>query len=331
MSDDKTEIPRVTGLLVIEVRNSNPNGDPDRESDPRTRAHDGKGVISDVSFKRKLRDLVWNGHSLPDWPLSSIVQPDGFAAEHAMGLSPVWHELAKTMGGLDPADFQVYVCGGRTYKQPANEEAFQQFKKRYWDCRLFGNTVIEKEEAGDTSGRFIRSGVAAFGLGMSVAKVRIQRDTNSVKAAVQAGKSRGMAPLGFRIVEHGVYAMPFLINPTAAMHSGCTTDDVELMCRLIPYAYPHNASRIRPFVEVRHAWYFEHKSRLGSCSDFAIIDALTPTKVQTAEPSSSWTDYDYDGDKKLAEAKTKFAGKFEHFGDLCDSGFTEQLFPRSNG
>ena len=58
MSDNKAEVPRVTGLLVIEVRNSNPNGDPDRESDPRTRAHDGKGVISDVSFKRKLRELV---------------------------------------------------------------------------------------------------------------------------------------------------------------------------------------------------------------------------------------------------------------------------------
>src|SRR5258707_8579461 len=48
---------RTTGLLVIEVINSNPNGDPDRESDPRQRP-DGRGEISPVSFKRKLRDLV---------------------------------------------------------------------------------------------------------------------------------------------------------------------------------------------------------------------------------------------------------------------------------
>ena len=58
MNTETKEVPRVTGLLVIEVRNSNPNGDPDRESDPRTRAHDGRGVISDVSFKRKLRELI---------------------------------------------------------------------------------------------------------------------------------------------------------------------------------------------------------------------------------------------------------------------------------
>src|SRR3954449_5140400 len=48
---------RATGLLVIEVVNSNPNGDPDRESDPRQRP-DNRGEISPVSYKRKLRDLV---------------------------------------------------------------------------------------------------------------------------------------------------------------------------------------------------------------------------------------------------------------------------------
>ena len=50
-------IKRATGLLIIEAVNSNPNGDPDRESDPRQRPN-GLGEISPVSFKRKLRDLV---------------------------------------------------------------------------------------------------------------------------------------------------------------------------------------------------------------------------------------------------------------------------------
>ena len=52
-----SEINRATGLLIIEVINSNPNGDPDRESDPRQRAN-GQGEISPVSLKRKLRDLI---------------------------------------------------------------------------------------------------------------------------------------------------------------------------------------------------------------------------------------------------------------------------------
>src|SRR3990172_3585784 len=57
MHNEKEKIMRATGLLVIEAINSNPNGDPDRESDPRQRP-DRHGEITPVSFKRKPRDLV---------------------------------------------------------------------------------------------------------------------------------------------------------------------------------------------------------------------------------------------------------------------------------
>lgn len=297
-----SDIPRVTGLLVIEARNSNPNGDPDRESDPRTRAHDGRGIISDVSFKRKLRELV--------------IRKEG----------PVWEHLRKLMS-LSDDGFGVHVDQPSRDEEKASRKAGEKkdLSDRYWDVRVFGSTDLEGKDD-----NFIRTGVAQFSLGVSAAKVRIQRDTNTVKANVDASKDadRGMAPLGFRVVEHGVYSMPFLVNPSAAGKSGCTHDDIELLCRLIPYAYPHNASRIRPLVEVRHAWYFEHASQLGSCSEFEIMDALMPRKADPKEPSNSWDDYAYDGAKLLEELKQRFAGKFRHFGDLCDPSFVQQVFPR---
>jgi hypothetical protein len=87
--------------------------------------------------------------------------------------------------------------------------------------------------------------------------------------------------------------MPFFINPTAAVKSGCTKHDIDLLLKIIPYAYPHTASYIRPFVDIRHAWYIEHKSALGSCSDFLLIDALTPKKKNEPErASTSWADYE---------------------------------------
>ena len=292
-------IPRATGLLIIEARNSNPNGDPDRESDPRTRAHDGRGVISDVSFKRKLRELV-------------------LAKE-----GPVWSEFS-TILRLDHDEFGIHVDQetrnkGKTAKSGDEKKSLSE---AHWDVRVFGSTSLEE---GDN---FIRSGVVQFGIGISCAKVRIQRDTNTVKANVDASKDadRGMAPLGFRIVEHGVYAMPFLINPTAALKSGCTPRDIELLLRLIPYAYAHNPSRVRPLVEVRHAWYFQHSNNLGSASDFAVIDALTPTKDNPSEPSTAWTDYEYNGAKVLDQAKASFSGRFQHFGDICDPAFMNSVF-----
>ena len=299
-------IPRVTGLLIIEARNSNPNGDPDRESDPRTRSHDGRGVISDVSFKRKQRELV--------------LSKEG----------PVWQQLKVDMKKgsdvLNDEEFGIHVDQATRTKSKASQGVGEKksLSEAHWDVRVFGSTSLEE---GDN---FIRTGVVQFGIGVSAAKVRIQRDTNTVKAGVDASKEadRGMAPLGFRIIEHGVYAMPFLVNPTAALKSGCQLRDIELLCRLIPYAYAHNPSRVRPFVEVRHAWYFQHRNRLGSASDFAVIDSLTPNKADPSEPSTSWADYNYDGVDILKKAQHLFAGKFEHFGDLCDEVFVNQVFPR---
>jgi CRISPR-associated protein Csd2 len=113
------------------------------------------------------------------------------------------------------------------------------------------------------------------------------------KSGVQEGKDRGMAPLGYRVVQHGVYCMPFFVNPSAASKSGCASTDVDLMLRLIPYAYAHTASFVRPDVRIRHAWYVEHKTRLGSCPDSNLIDALTPVRTGNRNaPSLDWSDYE---------------------------------------
>ena len=79
-----------------------------------------------------------------------------------------------------------------------------EFIKRYWDGRVFGNTELEK-------GRNVpvKTGVVQFGLGLSVAPIRIERMTTT-NPPVEGDKKAGMAPLAYRIVEHGVYCMPVL-------------------------------------------------------------------------------------------------------------------------
>lgn len=261
---NETVLRRGTGLLIIEVVNSNPNGDPDRESDPRLRLDD-RGEISPVSFKRKLRDLV----------------------EDKQG--PVWQEVSQQfIPALSAEDFYILESRGREREVIIKEIAENKFTAKYWDGRVFGNTFLEKEAAGA-----LRTGVVQFGLGVSIAPVRVQRLTTTNKAGVQKDKDRGMAPMAYRVVEHGIYCMPFFVNPTAARKSGCQQRDIDLLLKLIPHAYSHTASYIRSAVEVRHAWYLEHKSALGSASDFALLAALKPVRRGSAEePSSSWSDYD---------------------------------------
>lgn len=258
----QNDVNRVTGLLIIEVINSNPNGNPDQESDPRQRP-DWKGEISPVSFKRKLRDLI----------------------EDKEGI--VWQQIAGEMN-LAANEFSILESRGRDRKAIESQIKDKTFSAIYWDGRVFGNTFLE--EGSSTS---IRTGVVQVGLGISVAPIEISRHTNTNKSGVQEGKDRGMAPLGYRFVPHGVYCMPFFVNPSMARKSGCRQRDIDLMMRLIPYAYSHTRSHARPMVEIRHAWVMTHQSQLGSCSDFALLDALRPTKKSDPDKSStSWDDYE---------------------------------------
>jgi len=267
-NQDTNLVPRITGLLILEVRKSNPNGDPERESSPRQRP-DGKGEISPVSVKRKLRDLV--------------MEKEGV----------VWQEVKGALKIPKDGGFQILESRGRKrdeikkQMEPKDGKLGQAFIDAYWDGRLFGNTFLE-EGGSDT----IRSGVAHFGVGVSIAPVEIEFSTWTSKSGVEAGKDRGMAPMAFRVVKHGLYAVPFFVNPNFAHKTGCTKLDVDLMLHLLKYAYANTRSVVRSMVEVVHAHTLTHNNRAGSVSDFGFLDALTPkTNTNSDKPSVSLADY----------------------------------------
>lgn len=273
----KSEIKRATGLLVIEVVNSNPNGDPDRESDPRQRAN-GLGEISPVSFKRKLRDLL-EDHNAPFF--RSL--PEQFLQNEER------YQILEHRGRDRKAIRREMEEGVSPGKFDQDKFLSSSFVRKYWDGRVFGNTFLED---GGAKG-YIKTGVVQFGMGLSVAPINVQRLTNTNKAGVEEGKQAGMAPMAYRVVEHGVYCMPFFVNPNYADKSGCTAEDIELLKLLIPQAYDLNRSAIRPDVRIRHAWYMEHQNVLGSCPEYLLLDALTPVRKGDAErPSNSWSDYE---------------------------------------
>jgi len=320
LNEQKETIPRATGLLIIAAENVNPNGDPDRESDPRQRSHDRRGYISGVSFKRKLRDLV------------------------ELKNGPVWQYMKKELGISNDDLFCILESRDRGFSDVKDaSEAWRkvlelidqgndgsEVANKYWDARVFGATFLEKGEEAPQAGsgvaasdrKYIRTGVAQFGIAVSVAPVRIHRDTNTKKASAQESKDRGMAPLACRYVEHGIYCMPFFVNPTAALHSGCTSKDIALLLSLIKHAYPNTRSvaRSHGLIEVRHAWYAEHEDGLGSFSEFEFIEKLTPRRKgenrETPSVSGLPLNDQYDVPDKMPD---DFRGKLKNaeLYDLC--------------
>jgi CRISPR-associated protein Csd2 len=171
-----------------------------------------------------------------------------------------------------------------------------RFETDYWDARLFGSTFLESRDAIEKETgkklkddewqkllKTIRTGVAHFGVGVSVAPVNIRFETWTNKAGVEEGKDRGLAPQALKFVEHGIYTVPFFVNPTQANKTKCTSDDVDLMLHLLKHTFSDNQSTGRTQVEITHAHSVKHISQLGSFSDFALLDALRPYRVPDDE------------------------------------------------
>ena len=291
----EVKLNRGTGLLIIEARLSNPNGDPDAESEPRKIDTDGRGLISPVSVKRKLRDIVADKEGAAWLTASTALKLNGKASGR---------------------DYKILESRGRDREAIFNMTA-DQFIDEFWDGRVFGNTFLEaikgKDIAPGEKDHFISTGVVQFGPGVSIAPIEVERMTTTNKSGVQEGKDRGMAPLGWRVVRHGLYAMPFFVNPMMAAKNGCDEKDIELMKYLMPHLFNLTASASRAHVEIRHAWYAEHNNPLGSCPDSLILDSLQPKKNKDANLPSNAID-EYSIPDKLPP---KVKARLKSFNDLC--------------
>ena len=295
---------RCIGLVVLDVTMSNPNGDPDMESDPRTIDATGQGLITPVSYKRKFRDLLEDNQSLI-------------------------FELAAQKLELNSDKnrrYEILESRGRSREKIAKMDS-NQFQNAYWDARLFGNTFLEsiKNNERNTTGKkskteendahFIRTGAVQVGVGTSISSIEIERLTMTNKAGVQTDKDRGMAPLGFRVVRHGIYTIPFYVNPTIAQKTGADQKDLELFKFLAPLVYQHTASAIRSQISTLHVWFAEHKSPLGSCPDHLLIDSLKPSVKEGIELPKSRIDYII---PTRNEVDDKILARFKSVIDLCD-------------
>lgn len=298
-----TDTNRHVGLLILDVTMSNPNGDPDMESEPRTRELDGLGMISPVSLKRKYRDLV-------------------------SGESKVFSAAKKKLNLGTTTDNQFKILEERGRDRDiikAMDKA--AFTKEYWDARLFGNTFLESLKDSDLNSdqkkkkneggyaHLINTGAMQIGVGLSVAPIDVVRMTYTNKSGVQEGKDRGMAPLAFRVVQHGIYYVPIFFNPSIAMKTGAKQEDLDLFKFMTPYVYQDTASTIRTQISILHAWFAEHKNALGSCPEHKFINALTPKLKEGVLKPTSANDYNIPSLEDLGDLKDQF----KQVADLMDN------------
>lgn len=260
-------IKKAYGLLVIQAQKSNPNGDPDRDGAPRVDTY-GHGVISPAATKRRVRDAIAR-------------KAEAFKdAAEALGIQET-----------DYPRFQIYV----ERDQPAEkvlEEAknMDAFHRKYWDARVFGNTLLESSAGAKREHRAsLRCGVITLYSGRTLAPVQLAAQTWTRVSSVQAGKSSGMAPEGHKYLEYGLYTQPFAINPERAERTGVTDQDCELFVRLAPHIYD-GRSVASAGCEVLQCWTLTFHKASSTLPIQTFFDAVRP-RIKTAKPTG-FDDYE---------------------------------------
>ena len=250
---------------LLEAINSNLNGNTE-DGAPR-QYPDGYGWLSDVAIKRKFRDLVL------------------FKA------GPVWRRLAAKLGitEADKDNFRIAEDNARGLpdadEDPAKNLArlidmpVAEVQQHYWDARVFGGTYLKEGKKG-----YKQTGAVSVSPAVSLAPVDIEIHTNTSKASKEEGKDRGMAPDGWKVVRHGLYAGVMSVCSTQMLRSGCTERDIQVFLEVLPYIWQETASRTRNNVHWVRLFLIEHKSPLGGCPEHLITAALTP-RVLTATPT----------------------------------------------
>ncbi len=250
----------------MEVVNSNPNGDPDRESDPSPATgwssgeHPPPSRLGKLAARRRGGETrAWFGK--PSVRNSSFRTPNGSRSSRvAKAASAEGHRERAERGDLPRtntgtvADFEKHIPRG-------------------------GRSGHCEDRCGP-----VRPRALDLPRSRSSRHAEHQQSWESKKGRTEAWPHSRVPDRHPRSLRHAI-----LREPNGRGGSpGCTAEDIKLLFRLIPQAYAHSASYVRPLVGIRHAWIVEHKSPLGSCSDFDLLDALRPTKKKDPEqPSTS--------------------------------------------
>lgn len=250
---------KIDFALVIRVQHANPNGDPLNSNRPRT-DYEGKGEITDVCLKRKLRDrLLEAGESI-------FVQSDDRKVDSETSLR---NRAESTTNGL----------GKDPFKKSANKDETAKLACAKWfDVRAFGQ-VFAFAKDGDASSISIpvRGPVTVQS---AFSKEAISITSTQITKSVSGegdGTKRGPDTMGMKHrVDLGIYECYGSINPQLAERTGFGDRDAQTIKSLLPKLFENDASSARPdgSMQIVKVVWWKHNSKAGQHSSAKVHDSL---------------------------------------------------------
>ncbi|MGQ0701256.1 MAG: type I-C CRISPR-associated protein Cas7/Csd2 [Panacagrimonas sp.] len=285
-------------VLLFDVQDGNPNGDPDAGNLPRVDAETGCGLVTDVCLKRKVRNYV--GIVKEEQPPYEI-----YVKEKAV-LNRQHERAYEAIGASD-------LLKGDDKKRKGGEkvgEARDWMCKNFFDVRTFGAVMSTGINCGQVRGpvqmTFGRSVEPIVALEHSITRMAVATEAEAEK---QQGDNRTMGRK--HTVPYGLYRSHGFVSSFLARQTGFSGDDLELFFKALADMFEHDRSAARGMMATRGLYVFEHASELGNAHAHDLFDRITVERTNTDGPARKFSDFrvSFDGeDMAVGESKGVASG-----------------------
>lgn len=265
-------------VILFDVENGNPNGDPDAGNMPRVDPETGYGLVTDVCLKRKIRNYVETLKE--DAPGYRIYIKDGVPLNRsdneaiaALGIDGDLKAAKKSTPDID-RKLRDWMC------------------QNFFDIRTFGAVMTTFVKGALNCGQvrgpvqlgFARSVDPIVPQEVTITRVAITTEADAEKKGTEMGRKH--------IVHYGLYrAEGFVSANLARKTTGFSDEDLQLLWQAILNMFENDHSAARGKMAVRELIIFKHDSELGNAPSYKLFDAVTVARKDGIAVPRSYQDY----------------------------------------
>ena len=264
-------------VLAFDVKDGNPNGDPDAGNLPRVDPETGRGLVTDVCIKRKIRNYV--GLRYGEQPPYEI-----YIKEKAI-LNNQNTKAYKGIGAMDQLEGDKKRKGGGKV-----DEARAWMCRNFYDVRTFGAVMSTGVNCGQVRGpvqlTFARSVDSVVASEHSITRMAVATEAEAEK---QDGDNRTM---GRKFtIPYGLYVAHGFISAHLANQTGFGEKDLALLFEALNNMFEHDRSAARGEMTTQGLYVFKHDSKLGNAHAHTLFSLVQFDRKRDVAVPRDFSDY----------------------------------------
>ena len=269
-------------VLFFDVKNGNPNGDPDAGNMPRIAPETGHGIVSDVCLKRKVRNYV-------DLVKGQDVDgPD--VAEGELGYK-IYVQEGAVLNERNKKAYVHYDMKPSEKKLPKGEQDRLKVTKfmcdNFFDIRSFGAVMTTGVNCGQVRGPiqmcFAESVDPVMPMEMSITRMAVTKEEDAEKERTMGRK---------QYIPYGLYRVEGFVSASLAEKTGFSQEDLDLFFSALTNMFENDRSAARGLMSSRKLLVFKHESKLGNAPAHRLFEAVKVNRlIPAAQEARSFSDY----------------------------------------